>query len=219
MIYKNKDFRDVYYVVGAGGHGREVSWLLNLCGIEDCDVRFLDDGKDVGSNINGVEVAGGIESVCDDNCCIMYVAGIGFPVPRYNVCSKIGLDSNRWVNVIGGEDFYCFDWGKVRGNVAFHQSVFSGNILIGDFNLFHINTFVGRGCRIGSFCSMYPGSSIEDGSSIGDMTDIGTGSVIRPGVKIGNNVTIAASSIIEQDIKDNVIVFEINGRLKTVSKN
>ena len=174
-------------IVGAGGFGRVT--LEHAIKYFDCS--FVDDGKSIGEEINGVKVVGGVS---DFPFLFTEYKKLVLSIGNNNVRENIYIQAKDI-----GYSFPCIV--DKSAYISPYASVSDGCIILN-------NVFIQNGSKVGTATILNPGVEVHHDSSVGDFCCIYTNSVIRTyakvedGVKIGSNVTIKNESIVNNDIDD-----------------
>lgn len=151
---RTNNMKDIV-IIGAGGFGREVQWLIerinkrsktwNLLG-------YIDDNVEIGTIINGYEVLGDIKFLRKYNKKINVVCAIGVPEIRGKIIEKLySLENVSYPNLIDPsvEMSNHIDMGE--GNIICAGSILTVNIKIGDFNIINLDCTIGHDDIIESF--------------------------------------------------------------------
>ena len=178
-------------IVGAGGFGR----VTLEHAIKDFDCSFVDDGKSIGVEINGVQVVG---VVSDLPSLFMEYNKLVLSIGNNNVRENIYKQAKDI-----GYSFPC---------IVDKSAYISPYASVGDGCVILNNVVIQNGSKVGTATILNPGVEVHHDSSVGDFCCIYTNSVIRmyakveDGVKIGSNVTIKNESTVNNDIDDGEIV-------------
>lgn len=170
-------------IVGAGGMGREVLAVLkniNTVSPSWNVLGFVDDGKQVGEEVNGVKVLGGVEYLNtipqETACCI----AISLPKARKVIKNKISNPKITFPTIIHPSVIISDDefvsYGK--GCLLLINTVFTTNIALGDFVIVNAGAIINHDAEINSFSTIMPGVNISTGAKVGEGCYIGTGSKI-----------------------------------------
>lgn len=201
-------------VVGAGGFGRELAWLVSrLDGYEV--VGFVDDNESIqGSTVNGYPILGTIDWLVEQQ--EPYAVGMGIGIPR--IKAKV-------VERLRGHDQLTFPafiapTAQVGPEVAIGEGVVitdgctvTCNIRLGDFVMLNLHVTVGHDCDLGDFVTVSPGGNLSGFTTVGRATDIGTNAVVIPGKTIGENSVIGAAACVTSDIPANATAVGIPAKV------
>lgn len=193
-------------IIGAGGFGREVQWLIERINQKEQTwniLGYVDDGVEVGRVVNGIPVIGNLEYLCQTKEELYVTCAIGSTQVRKRVIEKLLQNKKlKFPNLIDPsilESEYV-DYGK--GNIVCAGNIFTVNISMGDFNIINLNCTLGHDDILESFITIYPGANISGNVKIGELSEIGTGTKVIQGKKIGKNSTIGAGAVVIKDVPD-----------------
>ena len=205
------------YIVGAGGFGREIAWLverINEVAVSNGKIApwelkgFLDDDKSIyGKELDGYEICGGhevIENYGADVWCVMAVGsakgrkrGIGRLKPfshiHFATLVDPSVEMSRSVK-IGEGCMIC------AGNIV------TVDVNIGSHVIINLDCTIGHDAIISDYVTLYPSVNVSGCVNIGECSEIGTGSAIIQGINIGTGVIVGANSTIIRDVDDEVTV-------------
>ncbi len=137
----------------------------------------------------------------------IYVLGVYQPKIKMKLIKELGIDDNKFINVIHKG----LDVSKTstigRGLLINSKVSIAAHSKIGDFVSINRHVSIGHHTTIGEFCSINPGTNIAGNVTIGEGTTIGMGVNIIDGIKIGKNTIIGAGSLVTKDIPDNVVAY------------
>ncbi|MBH1942043.1 acetyltransferase [Mobilitalea sibirica] len=194
-------------IVGAGGLGREVLWLLdelNQCNQVWNIKGFVDDNeKLLNTYINGYPVLGGVDWLASYKNPISVVCCIAKPLIRFDIIKKLKKNPRIvFPNVISKDVRYsnrvCFG----EGNIICLSSTLTVDIQIGNFNIINPACTVGHDVIIKNYVTVYPGVNVSGNVIIGNQVEVGTGSQIIQGLNISDNIIIGAGSVVISDINE-----------------
>lgn len=159
--------------------------------IKDFDCSFVDDGKSIGEEINGVKVVGGVS---DLPSLFTEYKRLVLSIGNNNVRENINKQAK---NI--GYSFPC---------IVDKSAYISPYASVGDGCVILNNVVIQNGSKVGNATILNPGVEVHHDSFVGDYCCIYTNSVIRTyakvgdGVKIGSNVTIKNESTVNNYIND-----------------
>ncbi len=203
------------YIIGAGGFGREVAWLVERINAaaeekgEDLpwDFKgFLDDDKSIyGKELDGYKVFGGhevLENYGDDVWCVLAVGsakGRRKGIARLTPFPHIHFATLVDPSVIVGRTV---EIGE--GCMICAGNIITVDVSIGNYVIINLDCTIGHDAQIADYVTLYPSVNVSGGVDIGMCTEIGTGSAIIQGVKIGTGVIVGANSTVIRNIEDEV---------------
>lgn len=164
--------KDKLLLVGAGGFGRVV--LEHIHSEYDC--AFVDDGKKIGTEVNGCKVVGKTEDISslfgEYRLLIVTVGNNKFREKVYGLAKEIG---------------YQFP------NVILPSVYISPYSSVGDGCVFLNNVVIQNNSRVGNGVILNPGVEIHHDSTVGNNVLIYTNSVVRSLAIIGDRVHIGST--------------------------
>lgn len=191
-------------IIGAGGFGREVQWLIERINEKELtwEIKgYIDDGIDAGTEINGYPVLGGINELLEMQQEIAVVCAIGSSSIRKKIIERISSNPNiEFPNIVDPsvEMSKYVKFGK--GNIICAGTILTVNIDIKDFSILNLDCTVGHDVVLNSFVTVYPSVNISGCVMIGKHTEIGTGTQIIQGKTISENVIIGAGAVVVKNI-------------------
>jgi len=194
-------------IVGAGGFGRELTWLIediNKVASEWNLVGYIDDNKEIiNKKIDGYEVIGDIESLVKMGV-VNVALGIGSPKVKESIINRLrGINNIRYPNLIHPSTIISPRAQIGIGNIICAGNVVSINSKIYDYVTINLSCTIGHDVHLFDFVTVSPGTNISGYVKVGEKSDLGTGSCIIQNVNIGNNSIIGAGSVVIRDIPDN----------------
>jgi len=190
-------------LVGAGGFGREVLWILEEN--KDWNILGFIDGSDelTGKMINGYPILGTEEWLVNCKSEINAVICIGNPKVRKAVVDKISVNTNiKFPNIIANDVRFSKHVEFGVGNIICSSSILTVNIKLGDFNIINLSCTIGHDVNLHNYITVYPGVNISGNVEIGNETEIGTGTKIIQGLLITNNVITGAGAVVVKDLTE-----------------
>lgn len=193
-------------IIGAGGFGREVAWL-----IEDINEKysewnllgFIDEDKKLhGSLINGYKILGGLEYLKNKD--VFYVCAIGNSKVRKEIvekCKRINLNAATLIHpsVIKSKKY--LEIGE--GCIICAANVLTVNIKIGNHVIINLDCTIGHDAILKDYVTIYPSANISGNCQLEECVEIGTGAQIIQGKNIGENTIIGAGSVVVKNLEGN----------------
>ena len=192
-------------IIGAGGFGREVAWL-----IEDINkiepqwniLGFVDDNEDIiGAEFNGYKVLGKVDWLLDQK--LHVVNAIGDPIAKQDVMKRLTFTANTYPVLIHPSVVYSSTINFGEGAIICPGNVITVNIEIGKHAIVNFSCTIGHDAKIGNFSTILPGVNVSGYVNIGECVSVGTGSAIIQGVSIGENTIVGAGSVVIRDLPAN----------------
>ncbi len=193
-------------IIGAGGFGREVKWLIerinstqeklmwNLLG-------FIDDNLNLGDIVDGLPVIGNIEYLKKLDKEINVVCAVGNSKIRKSIIGNLKHNKNlNFPNIIDPSLISSNLVTMGQGNIICAGNIITVNVGIGDFCIVNLNCTIGHDAVIEDYVTVFPNVNISGNVTVGEQSEIGTGSKIIQGLKINPNCIIGAGSVIVRDL-------------------
>ncbi len=176
-----------FYLVGAGGYGKQLSIMLKSNEIIKSAI-FVDDKLKLNlkkflklKNKNNF-------SIC-----------IGKPKVRekiFNILKKKKLYYSTLI--LPNSNLYTDKIGK--GNIIEHYVLLSNNVVTGTGCIFLTGSIVGHNSKLGNFCNIGTNVTISGNVKIGKNVVIGSQSFISNDIKVCDNVMITPGSVVLKNI-------------------
>ncbi|MDH5078694.1 acetyltransferase [Clostridium perfringens] len=193
-------------IVGAGGFGREVAWLveqINEVSKEWNLIGFIDENKEMNETlINGYKVLGGIDWLKDKD--IYYVCAIGNSKIRKDIVERINKFKLKAATIIHPSVLINKKYVEVgEGCIICASSILTVNIKLGKHVILNLDCTVGHDAILKDFVTVYPSVNISGNCIIDKCVELGTGTQIIQGKIIGENTIIGAGSVVIKNIEKN----------------
>lgn len=193
-------------IIGAGGFGREVAWLIEDINEKENEwniLGFIDENKDIHNKmLDGYMILGGFEYL-ENKENIYYVCAIGNSKIREKVVEE-KLNIYKAATLIHPSVIMSkknIDIGE--GTIICAGSILTVDIKIGKHVIINLDCTVGHDDIIDDFVTVYPSVNISGNCKINKCVEIGTGSQIIQGKTIGDATIIGAGSVVVKDIISN----------------
>ena len=204
-------------IVGAGGFGREVEWLINR--INQNQIKFnilgyIDDNQSIGTKISKLEVISNVDGITKLNDNINVVVAIGNSKVRKQVIEKIkSIKKVKFPNIIDPSAIIDCDIIKGEGNIICAGTIATVDIEINNYNIINLDVTVGHDVKLCDYVTIYPSVNVSGNVLINDCVEVGTGTQIIQGKTIGKNSIIGAGSVVIRDIEENVTAVGVPTRV------
>jgi sugar O-acyltransferase (sialic acid O-acetyltransferase NeuD family) len=194
-------------IIGAGGHGREVSEILrDHSEGRDRVLGFVDDEParhpDV---IDGLAVLGDwswFKTISRDE--IEIVCAIGSPEVRKRLVERATAFGLSFGNAISRLANISPSARIGHGVMIFPNTVVSTDCLIGDQSIINFGATISHDSTIGEYGTINPGVHVAGNVSIGEGCYLGVGSSVIHGVSIGAWAVIGGGAVVTENLPDNV---------------
>lgn len=197
------------YIIGAGGFGREVAWLVERINVisPTWDFRgFIDDDRTLwNTEVDGYRICGGynvLEMIKEEVWCVI---AIGNAVIRKKGIERLNSFSYIHYAILIDPNVQISNRVQIgEGTIICAGSIVTTDIEIGKHNIINLDCTVGHNAKLGDYVTLYPSVNISGSVKIGECSEIGVGTQIIQGLKIGSKVVIGANSGVFRNIEDNV---------------
>jgi sugar O-acyltransferase (sialic acid O-acetyltransferase NeuD family) len=205
------------YILGAGGFTIEVLFLIDRFYKNRWnDIYIIDDDVDkIGASLRGVSIKMTINdfiSTCKSHNDIErdVIITINNPEIRNRIVATI-LEEKlniKFPNLIDDTAVFDKEYSTIgSGNIIMDFVGITGNVCIGNFNIFGARTGIGHDSKIGDFNTFSPRVSISGYVTIGNCNIFGLNSAILQNKKVGDNNAIWSYTMILKNIKNNCTYF------------
>jgi len=204
-------------IYGAGGHAREVAWLLDAVNARGARFRvlgFLDDApENHGLARNDLPILGGSEWI--DGCGedrLAVVLGIGSPGAKHRIVRRLRPLGVEFPVVVHPDVPLC-RWVELgEGTTITYGCSLTVDVTLGSFVFLNRHVTVGHDARIGSYANLNPGVVVSGNDDLGEGVDIGTGTVIIQQLRVGEGAIVGAGASVVRDLPPNVTAVGVPAR-------
>lgn len=192
-------------IIGAGGFGREVAWLIENINKNTPEwniLGFVDDNNEIqGTEINGYKVVGGIDWLKEQE--LYVVNAIGDPVIKKKVIERLKDSTNKYPVLIHPSAIISDKVSFGEGSIICAGNIVTVNIEIGNHVIINLDSTIGHDAIVGDYSTILPNVNVSGGVTIEQCVTLGTGSTIIQGVTIGKNAIIGAGAVVVKDLPAN----------------
>ena len=202
-------------IIGAGGFGREVAWLIEE--INDFEKTwnlkgFLDAKKLIGEVVNDYPVLGDI-SWLSEHKHVKTVVAIGDPVSRKKIVQKLAASQITFATIIHPDTKIHASVQIGTGSIICKGTILTVNINIGQHVILNLDSTVGHDVNLEDYITVFPSCNISGFVKVGQISLIGTGTQIIQEITIGDNVYIGAGAVVNRDIPDNSLAVGVPAKV------
>lgn len=200
-------------IVGAGGHGREILFLLIKAGYDPLSVCFFDEDTSIDTvrwKERGFPVYSSIETIksrLERNS--SFCLGVGNPILRRKFFDLfIALGGNtHWLDFSGAST------EEVHGDLM--PLTFVGpEVTIGTGVLINTGAQIHHESQVGEFSEIGPKAILLGGAKVGSFCRLGAGAIILPGVALGDGVIVGAGAVVTKSFPDKAVLMGVPAAVK-----
>lgn len=192
-------------IIGAGGLGREVAWLIeeiNQVKKEWNILGYLDDNvENHGKVLSGYKVLGNTEYISFLSKDIYIIIAIGNGKAREKIVEKLG--EKNYATLIHPNANIAASSEVEEGVIICSGALVSIEAKIGKHCVINFNSIVAHDSLIEDFVTIHVNVNVSGNVKVGRYSTLGSGSSIYQGKKIGKNCMIGMGSTVLRNIKDN----------------
>jgi sugar O-acyltransferase (sialic acid O-acetyltransferase NeuD family) len=207
-------------ILGAGGFGREVLWLIREIGRSSSEgqwsvVGFTDDDPaKIGLSVCGVPVLGETKVLGERfGRVFSCVCGHGEPVVKRRLVAAV-RDHATGFPVVAHPSVRQSEYVAVgAGCILTANCILTTQITLGEFVTVNLGCTIGHDVEIGDYATLAPGVHVSGNVRLGELTKLGTGAVVLPGVSIGPGTTVGAGAVVTKDLPGGVVAVGVPARV------
>lgn len=198
------------FIIGAGGFGREVAWLIERINSEEKEPiweiqGFLDDDAEKhGKAEDGYPVLGGCSFL--ENCKeeVWAVCAIGAAAARKKVIEKLAKYENiRFAVLLDPQAVVSPLVSIGEGSIVCAGAVVTVDITIGRHVIVSMDCTIGHDAVLEDYVTLYPSANISGCVVVGQGVEVGVGSQVIQGRRIGQNTIVGAGAVVIRDLPGN----------------
>lgn len=190
------------YIIGAGGFGREVTWLVerinevnptwNLKG-------FIDDNESLWGSVEGeYPVLGGCDYL-NTLSNVYAVCAVGAAKIRKIIIDKLKKSDVKFATLVDPSVLVSKRVEIGEGTIICAGTIITVDIKIGKHVIINLDCTIGHDDVIEDFVTIYPSVNVSGNVLIGECSELGTGMQIIQGKKVAPNTIIGAGAVVVKD--------------------
>ncbi|NLW44485.1 MAG: acetyltransferase [Syntrophomonadaceae bacterium] len=202
-------------IIGAGGLGREVAWLvadINRQGREWDFVGFVDDGVQ-GTSPEGYPVLGTLDYFLKLPSHPWAVVAIADSEARKAITQRLhshGINIATLIHPsVSMSDFVQIE----AGSIICSGAVITTNVILGKATIVNPKCFIGHDTVLGDFVSLMPATNLAGEVKVGEGCYFGLNSCVINRTKIGKWSIIGAGATVINDIPDYSVAVGVPARV------
>lgn len=196
-------------VFGSGGHAKVVIDIIEKSNKYEI-FGIIDSFRPLKQTVCGYEVIGD-ESILLKIRSEIYggIVAIGDNWVRKKVVEKIMAiqPQFKFVHAIHPAAIIGNSVKIADGTVVMGGTVINSNTSVSEHCVINTHSSIDHDCRIGSFASIAPGSTLGGNVTVGDCTAISLGAKVIHSLTIGSHTVIGAGSTVIHDIGSNAVAY------------
>lgn len=210
---KNKGLQQDLVIVGAGGLGREVKWLIDRINQNNIEkghmgvwnlIGFMDDSISVGTLVADAPILGNSDWLLKRKIPTSVTCAIGSSSIRKKVIEKLKKNTMlKFPNLIDPSIIMSERVKIGKGNILCVGGILTVDITIGDFTILNPGCTIAHDVNLDSFVTLYPSAHLSGCVHVGMQAEIGTGCHVIQGKSIGRETIVGAGAIVIRDLPDN----------------
>ncbi|MBE6909148.1 MAG: acetyltransferase [Ruminococcaceae bacterium] len=195
------------FIIGAGGFGRELAWLVERINLQSPTwelAGFVDDDPEkIGTRSGDYPIIGGCDVLTHKYGDFWVACAIGSPKVRKQITEHLEKQSNiKFATLIDPSVIMSERVRVGSGSMICAGSVLTVDIKLGKHSIVNLNCTIGHDVEFGDYLTAYPNVNISGKTNGGDCVEIGTGVQIRQGLRIASHTTIGAGAVVVKDIEE-----------------
>ena len=195
------------YIIGAGGFGREVTWLVER--INEADPTwnikgFIDDNPSaLGTLEGGYPVIGDSGFLLQRTVETWVVCAVGSAKARKTIIERLKENSAIHFATVIDPSVILSDRVTVgEGSIICAGTVLTVDISIGKHVIINLDCTIGHDDIISDFVTIYPSVNVSGNVVVGTCAELGTGMQIIQGKRIGRESILGAGAVVVKDIPE-----------------
>jgi len=204
-------------IVGAGGFGREVAWLISEINSHNHEwdvLGFLDDNKNALAGFeNYPEIIGTIDDYPKiknkHNGFVFLINAIGDPEIKKKTVFLLNGVGAKWATLIHPTASIGTNSVINEGSILARNSIVTCDAKIGRHVHVNIYSSCDHDTVVGDFCTISPHVDVQGGAHVGEGVFFGGHAVVLPKSKVGDWSRIGASSLVLRNVKPKTTVLGV----------
>ncbi len=193
------------YIVGAGGFGREVAWLVERINTVEPTwniVGFIDDAEErQHTEVNGYKVLGGCDYFKELQGEYWIICTIGASKVRKQVIEKLKKHSSvRFATLVDPSVILSSTVELGEGTIFCAGTIATVNIKVGNHVIVNLDCTVGHDAILEDYVTVYPSVNISGNTLMKECVELGTGTQIIQGKTVEKESIVGAGAVVVKDI-------------------
>lgn len=193
------------YIVGAGGFGREVAWLVERINAVNPTwnlVGFLDDNETIHGKLEDeYPVLGGCSYLAGTNEECWVVCAVGSSKVRKKIIEKLhGYANVKFATLIDPSVIISKRVSIGEGTIICAGTIVTVDITIGSHVIINLDCTIGHDAVLQDCVTLYPSVNVSGNCTIGECVELGTGMQIIQGRSVVKDTIVGAGAVVVKDI-------------------
>lgn len=204
---KEQDKLKDLYIIGAGGFGREVAWLVER--INEVEPTwnlkgFIDDNPAChGTYEDDYLVLGGCEYLLQTGEEAWVVCAVGSAKVRKIIVDKLKENDNlKFATLIDPSVILSKRVNIGEGTIICAGTIITVDVTIGKHVIINLDCTLGHDDVIGDFVTIYPSVNVSGCVTVGECSELGTGMQVIQGKNIGSESITGAGAVVVKNIPE-----------------
>ena len=208
------DPQKVIYIIGAGSVGGHIVSNLDLYGLSNAEIKFLDDDPEKQNKMYcGVLISGTSDLLLDLESPSVII-GIAFPNIKYQLIQKLAVNpSIQYPTLVSNKSWISNQVTLGQGSIIYPGCSINYGSIIGDFVVMNMNCAVGHHVELGNFSSLAPGVNLGGHTKVGEGVDLGIGCATIQNLSIGDYSIIGGQTMVTKDVAARRVVVGVPGKV------
>lgn len=189
-------------IVGVGGFGREVAWLVERINSVQPTwelLGFIDDNAEThGTVVNGYPVLGGCEWVVSQNGNTYVACAVGASKTRRKLVER--LKGANFATLIDPKVEMSERIKMGEGCIICAGTILTVDITLGSHVIINLDCTIGHDAVLSDYTTLYPSVNVSGNTHLGECAEMGTGSQIIQGLKVGEGTIVGAGAVVVKEL-------------------
>lgn len=193
------------YIIGAGGFGREVAWLIERINEKELTWNlkgFIDDNASLwGTKEDEYEVLGGCEHLKQLGE-VYAVCAVGSARVRKMIIKKFKDSKVQFATLIDPSVIVSKRAEIGEGTIICAGTIVTVDVEIGNHVIINLDCTIGHDDVIEDYVTIYPSANVSGNVVVGEGSELGTGMQIIQGKNVAAGVVIGAGAVVVKNIDE-----------------